>query len=320
MSRRRVDWPVAAAIACGLAGILLVLPFQRAAGEFRLHYYNAGQVSLHAVTQSYRALLVNYTDYSMRVQHTGMALLALMALALIVALWRSRAVPSSPLADGTRTFLILLAALPFAGFLLARFVTHSIEVRYVLPAVVGLALLVAVALQPREWSTRGYRAGMVGLLLVTAVAGVERLQEERSKRTVRLGLLTVPAELRERLLSTPDSRLYLQNLGDFEENTPYVSDPAVRSRMTLVYSADEEVRLLRHDTAALSAMHLQQFTNVPMVRYEDLKQQPGEHLLLLHHESGWTWIDTALLQDGARVERVGRALGGDVAVVRFTER
>jgi len=51
---RRLDWPVTAAIGLGMTAIVLALPFQRAAGEFRKNYYNAGSVGLHAVTQSYR--------------------------------------------------------------------------------------------------------------------------------------------------------------------------------------------------------------------------------------------------------------------------
>ena len=36
-----------------------------------------------------------------------------------------------------------LAALPFCGYLMAKFVTHSIEVRYVLGAVVAISAMVA---------------------------------------------------------------------------------------------------------------------------------------------------------------------------------
>ena len=52
------------------------------------------------------------------------------------------------LAAAGQVYLLLLATLPFAGFLLARFVTHAIEVRYVLPAIVALSLLIAMALRP----------------------------------------------------------------------------------------------------------------------------------------------------------------------------
>lgn len=316
---RRLDWPMLAAIAAGVAAIGFALPFQRAAGEFRLHYYNAGSVGLHAVTQSYRALFLNYTDYSMRLQHASMAALVLLTALLAAGLWRSRRTAFAARQPGAAAYLLLLAALPFAGFLLARFVTHSIEVRYVLPAIGGLSLLIAVALRPRRWTVRGCHAAMAGLLLVTAVAGAERVREERAKAAAKLATLSIPPGLRERLLATPDARLYVQNLGEFEEDLPYLADPAVQSRLTLLYSAEEEVRRLQHDTAALTAMHLQQFTRIPVVRYEDLRRQPGEHLLLLRYGGGWNWIAPALAEDHARVQPFARALSGDVAAVRFVE-
>ena len=316
---RQVDWPVVAAIAAGVSSILFALPFQHAAGEFRLHYYNAGSVGLHAVTQAYRALVINYTDYSIPVQHVTMAALVLLTIVLLVALWLQRRTVWSAMSAGVETYVVLLAGLPFAGFLLARFATHSIEVRYVLPAIVSLSLLVAIALGPQRWAVSGWYAAMTGLLLAITIAGAERVREEQGKSSARLASLAVPAELRAKLLATPDARLYVQNLGDFEEDVPYIPDPAVQGRMTLLYSPDEEVRRLRHDTAALTAIHLQHFTHVPVVRYEDLRQQPGEHLLLIRYGGGWNWIGPALAEDHAHVEWSAPAFGGEVAAVRFHE-
>ena len=316
---RRADWPVAVAIVAGMAGVGLTLPFQHAAGEFRLHYYNAGSVGPHALTQSYRALFINYTDYSMRTQHAIAALLAVLTLCLLIALWRGTRVPASTRAP-VRVYLFLLAMLPFAGFLLARFVTHSIEVRYVLPAVVALSLLIAMAIRPWRWSPQGFLGTMAALLLLAAAAGAGRVREERMKSEAGLASVAIPADVRDRLLATPGARLYVQNLGVFEEDTPYVADPTVRSRMTLLYSREEELSRLRHDTATLTAMHLQHFTSVPVMRYEDLQRQPGEHLLVLRYGGGWNWIDPALTADHARVERFAHALGGDVAAVHFIER
>ena len=63
-------------------------------------------------------------------------------------------------------------------------------------------------------------------------------------------------------------------------------------------------------------MHLQHFTELPVVSYEDVKATPGEHLFVLHH-TGWDWTDQAFARDGAQVRPVGKAMGGDVAAVRF---
>ena len=62
--------------------------------------------------------------------------------------------------------------------------------------------------------------------------------------------LVLPAEVKAALLATPDGRLYVQDMGAFEEDRYYEPDADVQARMTLVYSADEELRWNRHDTMA----------------------------------------------------------------------
>ena len=207
--------------------------------------------------------------------------------------------------------------MPFAGFLLARFVTHSIETRYVLPAIVGFAVLPALALQPQRWSVRRFQVVVSCLLLAAAAAGVVRVHEEHVKRDAILASLVMPAEIRALLLAGPSSRLYAQNLGIFDQNLIHTADPEVRARLVLLYSAPQELRFLHHDTNALTALHMKHFVAQPVASYDDLKQQPGEHLMLLFHGSGWDWADTALQADGAQVRDLGQALGGRVVAVRF---
>src|SRR6201996_9538872 len=84
VQRRRIDFAVIGSIVLGMAAIVFALPFQKAAGEFRKHYYNAGAISLRAVTQAYRSLFVNYTTQPMAVQRVEALLLAVFALALVV--------------------------------------------------------------------------------------------------------------------------------------------------------------------------------------------------------------------------------------------
>jgi hypothetical protein len=67
---------------------------------------------------------------------------------------------------------------------------------------------------------------------------------------------------------------------------------------------------------ALTAMHMQHFTGLPVVEYEALRARPGEHLFVLYH-TGWDWTDQAFAADGARMRPVGDAMGGDVAAVGF---
>ncbi len=317
---RRPDWPVIAAIGLGMTAIVFALPFQRAAGEFRKNYYNAGSVGLHAVTQSYRTLFLNYTDYGMSVQRTIAAVLVVLAVALLLALFSQARSRDWPLLPSEAVYLLLLAALPFAGFLLARYVTHSIETRYVLPAIVGIAVLSALALQPRRWPHGAFCAAVTCLLLAAAAAALVRVQEERAKRDAILASVVVPPNIRAMLLAKPEARLYAQNLGIFDQNLIHIADPEIRNRLVLLYSTSEELRYSRHDTNALTAMHMQHFASQPVERYEDLKQQPGEHLMLLYDGTGWDWSDKAIRDDRANVTEVGNAFGGKVVAVRFMEK
>jgi hypothetical protein len=300
-----------------MAGFAATWPFLKAAGEFRRNYYNAGSVGLHDITRAYRSIFVDYTQMSMPAQHLWMVLLVMFAAALVwgcARRMRGELGPRIPAAEWV--LLLTLAALPFCGYLLARFVTHSIEVRYVLGALVAISAMVAIAVSP--WLRRDgvFAAVMVALGVAIVGAGAARIHAEQKKTEARLASLELPAEVKAALDATPDGRLYVQDMGAFEEDRYYQPDADVRARMTLVYSRAEELRWNRHDTMALTAMHIARFTGLPVVPYEALRARPGEHLFVLYH-TGWDWTDQAFAADGARVRPVGRALGGDVAAVGF---
>jgi hypothetical protein len=312
VQRRRIDWSMIFAIGIGSAGALLTLPFQKSAGEFRKHYYNVGKVGLHAITQSYRALLLNYTQYPLRTQHILIVLLLVAALIFLVALFlRFRANdPVVPLAE--KAFLLVLAILPFFGFLLARFVTHSIEVRYILPAILGLSVLIAIAATPLERDAFRARA-LVGVFLVMlAGLGYSRAANASLQRP-SLRMLTV-----SHVPAQPEP-IYIQNMGNFDELGNAVADPAIRSRIALVYSAPLEIALVHHDTQSLTAEHMRHFTGYRIDRYEDLRSQGGPHLMILYRGGGWNWLDKALQQDQATVTPLGLALGGQLVSVTFSQ-
>jgi signal transduction histidine kinase len=297
------------------------LPFLQAANEFMKNYYNAGSVGLHDISMAYRSLFVDYTRMSMTAQHLWMVVLVAFAAALLwgcaLQIFGSRNPETElriPAAEWV--LLLVLAALPFCGYLLARFVTHSIEVRYVLGAVVAISAMLAIAIG--QWLRRDAVFNAVLMVLGVAIvgAGAVRIHDEQKKTAARLAGLTLPLEVKRALDANPDGRLYVQDMGAFEEDRYYQPDPDVRARMTLVYSRAEEMRWNRHDTTALTAMHIADFTGLPVVSYEALRAKPGEHLFVLYH-TGWDWTDQAFAEDGARMRPVGKAMGGDVAAVEF---
>ena len=324
---RRMDWPVCAAIGAGMAFFATTIPFLRAANEFRKNYYNAGSVGVHDISMAYRSMFVDYTRMSMNAQHLWMVVLVVFAAALVWGNWRiahpthrdrtaMNGAPNFCIAAAEWVLLLVLAALPFCGYVLARFVTHSIEVRYVLGAMVAISAMLAIAIGTTLRRDAVFNTVLVVLGLGIVGAGAVRIHAEQNKTTLRLTSLVLPAEVKAALGANLDGRLYVQDMGAFEEDRYYEPDAEVRARMTLVYSRAEEMRWNRHDTMALTAMHIAHFTGLPVVSYEALRAQPGEHLFVLYH-TGWDWTDQAFAEDGARLRPVGKALAGDVAAVRF---
>ena len=316
LQRRRIDWPMCAAIGVGIAGFAATWPFLQAVSEFRKNYYNAGSVGLRDISLAYRSLFVDYTQMSMTAQHLWMVVLVAFAAALLWGCARAMRYGLGLRIPAAEWVLLLtLAALPFCGYLIARFVTHSIEVRYVLGAVVAVSAMLAIAICP--WLKRDavFNAVLVVLGLAIAGSGAARIHAEQHKSAQRLASLVLPAEVKAALIANPDGgctcRTWARSGGPAS-----TSRPDVRARVTLVYSRAEELRWNRHDTMALTAMHMEHFTGLPVVPYEELKTMPGEHLFVLYH-TGWDWTDQAFATDGARVRPVGHTMGGDVASVRF---
>jgi 4-amino-4-deoxy-L-arabinose transferase-like glycosyltransferase len=145
--RRRLDVGILGALAAGTATMAFSLPYVKSSGEFKKHYY-AGPVSPHMLTQPYRQMLLNYTTFPHAVQ-TAMA--GLLVLAAVAVAWGClRVLRSGTLAATPPEYLmvLLLVLLPGFAFVLGKLVTHALEVRHSIGAVIGIVTLIALALAP----------------------------------------------------------------------------------------------------------------------------------------------------------------------------
>jgi 4-amino-4-deoxy-L-arabinose transferase-like glycosyltransferase len=316
IERRRIDIPVVAAIIAGTAAIVFTLPFQKAASEFRQHYYNGGAVSLRAITQSYRALFVDYTHLSVYAQRFIALCFVIVAVAFLIGCVYRIKMCGSQIPRAEIVFIVILAALPFFGFLLARFVTHSIEVRYVLGAIIGVTMLLAIVLAPIFRRDTSWRITLALLFVAILISGLLRIHTEARNTNETLASLVLSAEQKNAILASPSQLLYIQDLGHFEVASYYEPDAFVRSHMALLYSRENEIRFDEHDTVSLTAMHMRAFTGFPIVAYSQLATQLGPHVLILFH-SGWDWTDQALAESHAQAIPLGPALGGDAVSVVF---
>ncbi len=315
--RRRFDWPVVAALAFGLCSVGLIVPFQKALAPYRQHYYTSS-VNLHNVSQGYRELFVRYNRWPIGVQHVCAALLLIATLVLLIAAYRVFRRGEQHTDARARTLWIALwaalltfAALPFCGYLFGRFVTHTMEVRYVIAALVFFAVALALVLAPRLRSTPFFYATISALLTLAAVASITQIQAEGHDSATILANLTVPEQLRQTLTDHPDRRLYTQSLGDFFLDS-YYAEPLLRSRMTLLYDEPSEVRYLRHNTNAVTAVNLARFSPLQVAPWPGVATKST---LLLNYHSGWEWIGTDLQANHLPFEDQGRALGGDLLLL-----
>ena len=314
LQRRKLDIPVLAAIALGMAGIAFALPFQKAAAAFREHYFSLGKVSLRAITQSFRSLFLDYTHAPLALQRiAAIALVAAMAALIIAVTIRLR---RSPIPAAEATFLIVFSLLPFTGFAIARFVTHTVEPRYILPALIGLTALLTLALTPVFRTRTRSQIALATLVVATVAVGAFRIQNDRRLTREYFAALHPTAALQAALATSPDPHLYIQDMGFFEVASFYITDPALRSRLALVYSREDELRYAHRDTGALTALHMQHFTPWPIVRFEDLAADPRPHTFLLFH-SGWDWTDEALATSHAHITPLGPAMTADAATITF---
>jgi Dolichyl-phosphate-mannose-protein mannosyltransferase len=316
IQRRRLDLPVFLSILIGMGAIVLVLPFAKAAVEFRKNYYNAGAISYHDITQAYRSIFLDYTQYSMTLQHFAAIGLVFFAIAFLWGCIRQLRSSELELPNADIVFLVVLAALPFFGYLMARFVTHSVEVRYVLGAIIGISALLSIAATPLFRHNDISTFTLLLLVAAIVVVGILRINTEQKKTQAIMASLTLNPQLKTAIMATPSKLLYFQDLGFFEVASYYEPDPDIRPLMALIYSREQELRWDFHDTESLAALRMRNFTGFPIFSYESLATQPDDHIFVLFH-SGWDWTDQALASTHANITPLGPAFGGDAVSVRF---
>ncbi|MGA8939430.1 MAG: glycosyltransferase family 39 protein [Acidobacteriaceae bacterium] len=314
--RRRLDAPVLMSMGAGMAGIVLLLPFLKGAAAFRSHF-KAGNVSYRAIPQAYNFLLLGHATFTVRINHLLSLVLGMLVVLMLWSCVRQLRAKTLMLPTAESVFLVTLAALPLFGFLLGHFVTHAFEPRYVLGAVIGIAALVSIALDPLFHLRREIlgRLTVAALFAGFAGMGVVRMRaEERVSQHVRSYLVVSP-EIKRAITDGPGKMLYTQDIDLFGLVSFHEADPDVRSHLALVYSTDQEMRWNKAASSSRTALNLKSFTPYTIVPYESVIGQPGVHLFVVTH-GGWNWLDKALAGTQMQATPIGQALGGEVVSVR----
>ena len=312
---RRVDVPVLMSIGAGMAGVAFILPFLKGAAEFRANY-QAEAVPRQVITQSYNYILLGHATFSTNTNHLLASCFGLIAVLVLGSCIRQLRSKTLNLPDAEFVFLVTIAALPFIGFILGRFITHAMEPRYVLGSVIGIAALLAIALAPLF---RDHTIGRLALLLFFATfayRGITGISAAQRAHHDALASLVLSPQVKAAILASPSKLIYTQDIDFFGFASFYEPDADVRSRLALVYSRDEEMRWKQSDDDSLNVLHLKSFAPFTILPYESLASQPGDHIFVISH-GGWNWTDQAFAAEHVEVTPIGNVAGSDVVSVRF---
>ena len=312
--RRRLDVPMLVAMGAGIAGMVFVLPFLKGAADFRGHY-KAGNVQYQSVMQTYNFLMLGQGAFDVRKNHVLAIVLGLLAALILwgcIRVWRSKRLQ---LSDAEFAFLLVLAALPVFAFLLGHFVTHAMEPRYALGAVIGVVALVAIALVPVLESRVACSLILVALFVGFVWKEAVEARAVRRYQAYELATMVVSPQIEAAILSNPEQMLYTQDIDLVGFVAFHDADADVLRHLGLVYSEAEEMRWNHSETDTKIVTDLKTFAPYTIVPYERVIHEPGEHLFVVTH-GGWNWLDKAFASGQLQVTPVGRAFGGDVVSVR----
>jgi len=322
--RRKPDLPVIFSMCVGAAGVGFMIPFTKAAGEFRVgieHPY-----SPEIILRMYLWLLIKQI-VSHGIQALSLVLIALTLVIVCVGLWafaRQWRKGELALPDAEAIFLITLAALPFFCFLLMAFVTRFVSERYGLSAIVGMSVLMAVGLSSLIKKDRTWNLVVTLSFVAIVASGVDHILTAHKSAQQQMASLIATEKIKDALIADKPMYLYFQSIGTFAFASYYEPDPEIRSRIALVYSKEQELRWTRIEIASLTALHLRNFSHFKITAYESLLTQCGENLFVDNSTStdqvtkDWSWIGRALAEAHADVELYNSRFSGEVESVRFS--
>jgi hypothetical protein len=313
--RRRFDVPMLLSISVGLAGIAAAVPFAKALSPFRSNHDDS-KVSVHFISHSYLWLFAGYAKISLLAQHLiGLSILLVFILtALSFARYHARLVMHLPYAE--LVYLVVLAIFPVLAYLLARFVTHFVEARYIQPAILGITTLFAIFLAPLLSIKR---AGSIMLTLVFLAFGyvsVVRVRQAVDAHKYFAGLLAPSSALERNLKTYPNAPLYSTNHLLYEFIYYYSPSADIRSRITLIHPRKGDLSAgVGSDISA--QMENMEAVGVPqVVSYQEVAT-PGSNRLFLLNYAPFDWENAALAESHAKLTHLGASYFGDLTLAQF---
>lgn len=313
--RRRMDIPVLASIVAGMAGLMIAMPFARVLSQFSQNHL-LDDATYHFIPHSYFWLFIGYKTMSESRQHLGGIMILALVIALVIVFFLLPPREALRLPHSEAAFVVILSGLPVLAYLLARFVTHFVEARYIQPAMIGIVVILVILVAPLLRYKVVWRAVLSFMFLAVVIVGCIRIREAKKQSQQMIDFVTLSPTTQRNLRMFPGRPIYVTNQSLFEFVRYYAPDSEIRSRITLIYSRPAGLKY------GVGADTSQQIVNmwvdgVPnVVPYKSIALHGTEHLFLLEHLT-WGWTDRALAEAHVTTTYLGPAYGGDLVSVRF---
>jgi hypothetical protein len=306
--RKQVDWTMALAIVLGLTPLVLFRPLIVGTREFAAAFWSPGRPA---------DLLMFYLDLS---SPLGLLLFGAACGLTLAILWNrfvrasapptASSTPADPILSADEIVVALaLAALPVFGFALAL-ITGAFHGRYVLPAVLGVAILIG-------WWTA---AGLRDRRFATVFVGVLFLAFAARQMGSALGIARGPAD---------HVAPYRQILSRAEADAPVVASRALTFLPMAHYLAGPErarviyltrpADVVRQDGADTGSRALRLLSQVVPLNVEDYDAFVAAHdRFYLYGPT--SWLTQKLLRDHAELRLLFESGDSQLHAVRMPRR
>jgi 4-amino-4-deoxy-L-arabinose transferase-like glycosyltransferase len=292
---RRVDWAAIAALGAPVVPLAVAFPLIEGARKYAHEFWTT--FGLSSAPEFYVLLLRAGVFSSSRLpEWLALGFTAVVVGGATVVLLRRPV--AWPVDVAAAVGFVLL---PLVGVLVAELVTGAYTERYVLPAVLGPAVLIPLALH----RLAGRRAVAIGaIVLVTVWFGV-LFQYWHRDVTGDLDRQAALIAFLERQTSPGGPPIAVGHPHDYFELAHY-APPSLAARLIRISSPELAQRYPEGRAPEDGLIVLQRFAPLHVVPY---RRQPRSYLLLLtvrDRGRDWNWIEPALLADGHRLRLVAR--------------
>ncbi len=289
---KKIDFAVWLAICAAAAPIVVFAPLILHARHYAGHFW---------AWPHWTAPFGFYMDF------TGYAVMLLLGGAVIGivarALPRGHTVSQSAPRFRLWNFSVLcyVTAIPVLGTIVAKFVTHAMADRYVLPAIIGAVVIAAYGLSViarcRSWAAMAVVAGAI------VCFGLETYS---LRNIVRLTYEDVAYNI-EFLDRHPGVPVAVSEVTIFHRLSFY-APPRTVDRITYVSDPDLSVKYLGHDTIDRGLLDLNPWFPLRVVPLESYLAA-NSHFLVYGYIGPWTWLADelcALRSAAARLDMIDR--------------